>query len=142
MDVYKKLVFEINSKYLICSLYTLHETSKFFKDLDLKNETCLNTNNSEKQINGVQDFTNFYELLNNISLRRFSFFLLKPLLLEKKIVNEEIFECTILLEKYLKKFKYNYYHYFLFQNGSLEPLPVGKEINTAAIKSLFLLAGL
>jgi hypothetical protein len=51
-------------------------------------------------------------------------------------------EEVMLLKKYMQKFNQNYYRYFFYQHENYEKLPTKKEINTHAIETLFLLAGI
>lgn len=143
MPIPKKLLLEIDLSSLICSLYTLSETNQLFKKLDLKNDIVT-------YINYKDYFHELYQLLNNTSLRRFVFKLLKPILNNTYLKNSSIKtqdniniiykEETVLLQKYLKKFKHNYYYYY--QNENFENSSTEKEINLSALKSLFLIVGI
>lgn len=151
MSALQELLLETNLSSLICSLYTLSGNNKFFQKLALKNDIFFCIKNKDHFSRNGETFTEFYKLLNNPSLRRFAFILIKPVLdntfvsfssieeitTQKKNYREE----TILLKKYLYKFKYNYY-YFYYQKGDYENLPTEKEINIAAIQVLFLIVGI
>ena len=99
-----------------------------------------------------------YKLINKISLRRFVYLLLKPLIISPSLWNfkenqlfipklstskfQTFYEDATLLKKYLQKFKYNYRLYFFCQNGNYEVLPTDKELNMFGIRSLFFLIGI
>ena len=142
METLEKRILNLDKKCLLCSLYTLSGDNTFFKKVDLKKSTSLELIEYNNTPISIADWNEFYQLLNKVSVRRFSFFLIKPILLESKIINEEISEYTVLLKRYLKKFKYNYFRYFAYQNGRYETLPNYKEMNMVAINSLFVLTGL
>jgi len=136
---------------LICTLYTLSEENNVFKYVNLKHSIFFNKKVWKGPTNSLGIFQEFYLLINKSSLRKFAYLLLKPLLFS----TDSILTCnitkgdvennnneTILLKRYLRKFQYNYRRYFLYHNGNYENLPTSKEINTYAIKTLFLLAGI
>ena len=137
----------------MCSLYTLSENNKLFKKFNLKNDLFLNINKEDHFTYKIGNFYEFEKLLNSLSLRRFAFRLIKPVLSktyfsfsslkEKETIKKKLYKKeTILLKKYLQKFKYNYYHYFYYQKGNFENFPKEKEMNLAAIKLLFLIVGI
>jgi|TARA_B110000261_G_scaffold105262_1_gene118154 hypothetical protein len=135
---------------LICTLYTLSEENNVFKYVNLKNSIFFHKINSKRPLVNLGIFQEFYILINKPSLRKFAYLLLKPLLVStdsRMIFNIEEENLNnnneiILLKRYLRKFQYNYRRYFLYQNGDDENLPTCKEMNTYAIKTLFLLAGI
>ena len=95
------------------------------------------------------NFQDLYPLLNKQSIKQFAFILIKPLLkrdwhLLNFCENNQITtsEEVMLLKKYMQKFNQNYYRYFFYQHENYEKLPTKKEINTHAIETLFLLAGI
>ena len=55
---------------------------------------------------------------------------------------KKLFLKSFLLKKYLRKFKHNYRNYFFYKNGNFNNVPTEKEMNTSAIKYLFLLTGI
>ena len=125
--------------YLVCSLYTLSEYHQLFKKLDLKNDIYINISNGDRFSRKIDNLGDFYLLLNKASLRRFTNFLITPI---KSFEKEENYNETILLKKYLRKFKYHYRRYFFYQNGNYLNLPTNKELNGFAVKMLFLLTGI
>ena len=139
----------INSSLLICSLYTIAENNKIFKELNLKNDVYLSMLDSDHFSTNSKNFTDFYKLLNKPSLRRFAYSLIKPLLKENylifsynKNVTREVFDETTSLKKYLRKFKHNYCRFFFNQNVSYEYLNTDKNIDTHAVELLFLITGI
>ena len=59
----------------------------------------------------------------------------------RKNWKEEIYKEINLLKTYLRKFKYHYRRHFFYQNQNYETLPTAKEMNSMAIKALFVLTG-
>ena len=153
MSVSKKLLLGTNLTSLICTLYTLSEDNRLFKKLNLKNDIFPCINNEDHFYRDEEIFFKFSLLLNDSSLRRFAFKLIKPIFNrtyfpsssfknnsngKNKIYKEE----GVLLRKYLRKFKYNYYYYFYNQKLDSGTLSTEKEINLTAIKLLFLIVGI
>lgn len=145
MSTPNKVLNHIELSFLICSLYTLYQNNRLFKNLNLKTDLYLSLNSRDHLSNKEQTFSDLYDLLNNKSLRRFVFKLLKPVFKKEcfsntknKISKEE----EILLKKYLNRFKHNYYHYFFYQNNNFNNALKEKEINLYAIKVLFLIVGI
>ena len=130
----------INPSPLICCLYTLANRNKFLKE-NFKKDIFLHVNSKKEHFSAdVKQLGELYKILNNLSLRRFAYRLIKPLVSKNNV--EDISDETALLKKYLRKFKYNYRLYFFHQNDNYELLPTDKEINMSAIKSLFFIVGI
>ena len=130
----------INSSPLICCLYTLVNRNTLLKE-NLKKDIFLHVNSKKDNFSAdVKQLDELYKILNNLSLRRFAYRLIKPLVSKNNV--EDINDETSLLKKYLRKFKYNYRLYFFHQNDNYELLPTDKEINMSAIKSLFFIVGI
>lgn len=130
----------INPSPLICCLYTLANRNKFLKE-NFKKDIFLHVNSKKDHFSAdVKQLGELYKILNNLSLRRFAYRLIKPLVSKNNV--EDISDETALLKKYLRKFKYNYRLYFFHQNDNYELLPTDKEINMSAIKSLFFIVGI
>ena len=152
MTIPEKLIPDVNLSFLICSLYTIHETEEIFKQQNLKKSVYFYSYLNEDFSVDIDYLQKTYKMLNRVSLRRYSYFLMKPLLNFKKSalkstinngsLGKDIDNSTIFLKKYLKKFKYNYNRYFIRQNINNENLPTNKEINECAIKLLFVFAGI
>ena len=145
MSTPNKLVNSIELSVLICSLYTLYQNNRLFKKLILKNDLYLSLNSKDHFSNKEEIFTDLYTLLNNVSLRRFVFKLLKPIYKTgyfSKTAKEISKKETFLLKKYLSKFKHNYYHYFFYQTNNFDNTLTEREINLYAIKILFLIVGI
>ena len=133
--------------FLICTLFVLSSTDLFFKELNLKRDIHFGFNG--KNIS-VENFDSFYSLLNKITLRQFSYILIRPILFKKLLSSkgfslqdhEDLMAQSILLKKYLKKFREIYYRYFL-RSGRNQMVPLSnKEINSFALKNLFLIVGM
>ena len=151
MQILEKTSTKPNIDPLICTLYTILEDNSIFKNVNIKHNNFLNKKNPKKPIPNSKIFQELYILVNRLSLRKFAYLLIKPLLIS---TNSSLFSNiaktdiqkneseTTLLKKYLQRFQYNYRRYFLYQNGNYENPPTNKEINTYAIKTLFLLAGI
>jgi hypothetical protein len=95
--------------FLICTLLTLAPTDKFFQKINLKRDILLG---GEKYDYILTNFESFYACLNKVSVRRFAYILIRPILFEKEIysqemnVKKEFYSQALLLKKYLKKFKF------------------------------------
>ena len=131
--------------FLICTLYTLASEDKNFKSLNLKYAICLDKKNNVSFYKTIQNFRNS---INNVSIRRFAFILVTPILTKNSSSSlltskdQDFINQTKLLKKYLKKFRHNYNRYFFFKSEYYDRLPLNKEINSQAIEYLFLLAGI
>ena len=151
MNITEKLGSDLSLKYILCGLYTLSEFDGVFQKLNLQNILFRNTYNKNSSLINFKTFSEFYSILNNRDLRIFSYILLKPLRndkclypssKEKEIIEEEIYEGVVLLQRFLRKFKYTYFKYFYYQNEKADIIPTVKELNTSAAKFLFLLVGI
>ena len=151
MQILEKTSTKLNIDPLLCTLYTILEDNSIFKNVNIKHNIFLNKKNPKKPTPNSKIFQELYILVNRLSLRKFAYLLIKPLLIStnsslfSNIVKTDIQKNeseTTLLKKYLQRFQYNYRRYFLYQNGNYENTPTNKEINTYAIKTLFLLAGI
>ena len=130
---------------LICSLLVFVPTDELFKKLDLKKDIYWGLKNKSFALKNVEYF---YPLLNKISIRRFSYNLIKPVI-SKQLPDSDIKKTknnfnneTILLQKYLKKFKVFYKQYFLINEDNTNRLLTDKDINSLALESLFILSGI
>lgn len=155
MVISKKIILDVNLSFLICTFYTLSNDDTFFKVVNIRGNLFLHINNFDyfyKDFKNPEEFLQFYKFLNKSSLRRFGYILLNPFLtpnnsfskstLTVKNETKEIFTRHNLLKKYLQNFKRNYRRHFLYQNGNYPNLPTDREINTFALKLLFLLVGI
>lgn len=142
METFNIPLNKVDLKLLVCGLYTISENDRFFKRIKFK---------KEKFSLDKQDLHEFKILLNSPPLRKFAFKLLKPLLnknnslssiKDNQLIQDESYNEIILLKKYLRKFKYNYYRFFYFQNISSRYFFTEKETNKIAIRFLFLLVGI
>ena len=146
MRTQDKYVYSLSLSSLLCACYTLTENHKIFKQLILKNELYFNKSQSAESSDSI---TEFQDLVNSPGLRRLAYILLKPLLKRNdpflssnQTINKEIWNETILLKKYLRKFKHHYMKFFFFHNRRSGDMLTEKEINSSALKNLFLLAGI
>ena len=142
METFNIPLNKVDLKLLVCGLYTISENDRFFKKIKFK---------KDKFSLDKQDLHEFRILLNSPPLRKFAFKLLKPLLnknnslssiKDNQFIQDESYNEIILLKKYLRKFKYNYYRFFYFQNISSRYFFTEKETNKIAIRFLFLLVGI
>ena len=146
MRTQDKSLYSLSLSSLLCACYTLTENHKMFKQLILKNELYFNKSQSAESSDSI---TEFQDLVNSPGLRQLAYILLKPLLKRNdpflssnRTINKEIWNETILLKKYLRKFKHHYMKFFFFHNGRSGDMLTEKEINSSALKNLFLLAGI
>ena len=152
MQIAEKPLMEANFGFLICSIYTLMETDRFFKNLSLKNNIYLHINNNNYYYFESADLNELYTLLNKNSLRRLSYYLVKifinstedafSFITNNKTLNEEQYCEILLLQKYLQKFNYHYRRYYIYINGDIINLPSIKKLNNSALKILFQIAGI
>jgi hypothetical protein len=137
--------FHLDLNFLTISLLVLYPTDKLFKKLNLETDLWWEVKDKNFVLNNVEDFK---PLINKVSIRRFSHYLLKPIILkqlsksELMEVNKDLDRETILLQKYLKKFNTLYKYYFLMNENNTNRLLTNKEINSRAIESLFILSGI
>jgi hypothetical protein len=153
---------------ILCSLFTISPNAELFKSFNLElnnygsNKDYINMNSFE--------FKQLTVLINQNYIRQFAFDV-SSLLLEKnnvffksnetlKVVNvfpglERLLDDKegsnyplvslsnkeIVLKKYLKKFKYNYFRYFSKPSGS-ESKTTSKELNFLALENLLLISGI
>ena len=95
----------------------------------------------------MESETNLYDVLNKRSLRQLVYTILEPFLLIENIsfksntTKKNSFTKTVLLKKYLKKFRYTYYRYFQSRNNENYQILTNKELNNLAIRSLFTILG-
>jgi len=128
-------------RFLLCSLLTLTPNEKIFKTINLKKGNYRNL----YELNYMMaSETNLYAVLNKRSLRQLVYTILGPFLLIEDISNttkKDSFTKTVLLKKYLKKFRYTYYRYFQSGNNENYQILTNKELNNLAIRSLFTILG-
>ena len=127
---------EANLSFLLCSVFTLLPEASFFTQFVLKKQVAHVRSGRDYFILDDSDILRLYPALNNVSLRRFAFSLLDPLIQNGSHKN------STLLVQFLKKFRYNYKRYFLLKNKNYSKPPTNLQINTSAIKTLYLLSGI
>lgn len=147
MSIANKQNINYELDFLICTLFVLSSTDLFFKEVNLKKDIYFGFNGKTIP---AENFNSFYYLLNKITLRQFSYILIRPILFKKLLSSkgfssqdhDDLVEQAILLKKYLKKFREVYYRYFL-RSGRDQMVPLSnKEINSFALKNLFLIVGI
>ena len=138
---------EIN--FLVCSLCTLSPNDKTFKFFNRKSRLAFRLKKESLTLITIDDLSHLREMLNRKSLRQFSYQLLEPIIEEGDVLEEfylpptpKLDKNTILLKRYLKKFKHTYSRYFYCKLSNYNTFPTDKEINTLALKSLILLVGI
>ena len=142
------IVFDNHDNILICALFTLNPNTVLFKNLDLYKKSYIGISTSNNIINNKEFLSDFYSTLNNKAIRQLAYALLSPVFIKNYtsqqtlVLNYELKNDLDLLEKYFKKFHYTYFRYFFPINDKI-PLPsTNKELNTKAIKALFLILGI
>ena len=123
---------------VLCSFFTLAPNSNLSKELKLY------SNDKEKIFENC-DFEKLYQTLNRTFVRQLAYNISQPLLNQipeetytgrlQKISDNEV----QILKKYLKKFKYFYQTFF--EKKTNQKL-TNKELNSLAIKNLFLIMGI
>ena len=138
---------EIN--FLVCSLCTLSPNDKTFKFFNRNSSLTFGLKKESLTLITIDDLSYLREMLNRKSLRQFSYQLLEPIIEEGDVLEKfylspapKLDKNTILLKRYLKKFKHNYSRYFYCKLSNYNTFPTDKEINTLALKSLILLVGI
>ena len=144
--LYQKNFLPSNTSFLVCSLFTLSPNEKLFKTLNIKKKISITK--TAYILDNTQNLEEFYTLLNKPSLRQLVYTILIPFLIKKESSSKHILanngspKQTLLLKKYLKKFKYTYSRYFQpISEKNYTPL-TNKEINRSAINSLFVILGI
>ena len=121
--------------FLFISLLCIAPTDPIFKKVSITNGLNLNEIGPNYTFAKMKNCSNYYKLLNNISVRRFSYSLIES------FFSDEPKE-TFFVMQYLKKYKFFYKRYFITKTNSANCLLKDKQINVLAIKSLTVLAGI
>ena len=147
----------ISLRYLICSVYTLLGSDQFFKQMNFKDPTYLSKKNINYFLSDEKKIYEFYSLIKRPALKKFAFKRIQFFLNSNRIIQPKVkinvaflttenrnkfcYEFT-LFTKYLKKFHYNYRHYFIYQNSDCITSPTDAEIGANAVKALLLILGI
>tara|TARA_B100000497_G_C7643254_1_gene386783 strand:+ start:342 stop:755 length:414 start_codon:yes stop_codon:yes gene_type:complete len=127
---------EIKLSFILCSVFTLLPYDSIFITFALKNRLSHNLSGQDFIFYTKSTISDLHDLINKLNLRQYTYFLLEAIF---RNTTEGNFE---LLTQYLKKFRYNYRVYFLPQIKNYSNLSTDYEINTFAIQTLYVLAGL
>lgn len=127
---------EIKLSFILCSVFTLLPYDSIFITFALKNHVSHNLSGQDFIFTTKSNISDLYYLINKLNLRQYAYVLLEPMF---RNTTEGNFE---LLTQYLKKFRYNYRVYFLPQIKDYSHRSTDYEINTFAIQTLYVLAGL
>ena len=82
MQISTNTFYKTHVTYLICSLYVLSENHNFFKKFTVKNDIYLDVKNGDHFYVDKEKFNEFHKVINQPSLRRNAFRLIKPILNE------------------------------------------------------------
>ena len=128
---------KVNFGFVLCSVFTLLPNMLFFKHAVLKQQVSRNFSVYPNFILPETDYNvSLYVTLNNLTLRQAAGTLIEPIIRNKSTLQSD------LLLQYLKKFRYNYRRYFFVKNKNYSNFLTDIELNTGAIQTLYLLAGL
>ncbi len=135
----KKVALIEITPFILCSLYTLVPNASLFKDINL-----YYINNEIYDF--LTNFTKIENLCNKKFVKKLAFIIIQPFLRRdfntlNKGRNKQKSRERILLNKYLKRYRNTYYRFFYSNNYTTIKKLTKKEINTFAIKALFLIVG-
>ena len=134
-------------EFLICTLLVLAPTSETFRRLNFQTHFYISIKEQTFILNNLEDVES---VLNLVALRRFSYNLLKPIVYDRLILpdfidnesKKDLEENTVLLQKFLDKYRFFFKHYFLLDENNKDMEIKDKKINSFAMESLFLLVGI
>ena len=100
----RKTTLDVRLSFLICTLLVLSPTDNFFRKLNLKTDILWGIQEQDYILKNLDEF---YSVLNQVHIRRFSYILLRPILFtflpSPNTPKVEIdVEDIMLLKKYLK----------------------------------------
>ena len=132
---------------ILCSILTLESQNPFFREQRINNKlyfTSLSPNLPYIIINlsKVELSKEFYDLVNQKSLRQFAYTIIQPLIFRTLQPDYKIIQQNKRLKKYLKKFRHLYKRYFSSLNFNKNGVKNDKDINCLAIQTLFLIVGI
>jgi hypothetical protein len=146
MRITEKSLTSIDLNFIISSIYTLSAEHIILNNIFLDIVKVDIPFSDKKTLKEVRYLLNKHSLRMVTSQLVKSCSILDYYLSNSKIENQnitvEIYNETLFLKKYLRKFKYNYKRYFFHRNKDYENLFTNRELNIYAIKALFLIAGL
>ena len=105
---------------LLCALFTLAPNDIIFKSSTLIEKHNIST---------------IIFLSKKKAIQKLSYTILQPFIGRN-------YNQTSLLKNYLKKYRYNYYYYFVNLQESTVQYSTNKQLNTVALQSLFLILGI
>lgn len=133
---------------LICSLFTLLPNATLFKELNINKDSYSKLVSEEIFVMDSEYLGNFFLLVNKPLVRQLAYNILQPIFQEITNVpnstlskKNDSFEQQA-LEKYIRKFKYFYKLFFSDKFWLSKYQLTEKEINSLAIKFLFILIGI
>jgi len=125
---------DINSSHLLCALFTLMPEDILFLNSSLKVDFCHNTQGKDYILLNMKSLRELQSVLNNNYLRQLAYSLVGSV--SRPGVP------SVLLSQFLRKFNNNYQIYFLANNKDYGRLPDERELNRAALKTLYFLIGI
>ena len=151
MLAYKEQNNFINICFILCTIFILEPHNPIFRYFIIRESAYYDNNNKTKiglPLKDTEVLIGLSELLKNSSIRQLAKDIVHPIYVNNHPPEDETYsqmfyqsfaEETILLKKYLSKFKYFYKRYFAMRNATLTPQLKDKELNYFAIHSLFLI---
>lgn len=132
---------------ILCSILTLESQNPFFREQRINNKIyfirpSFNLPYSIINLSKVELGKEFYDLVNQKSLRQFAYTIIKPLIVRPLQPEYKSIQQNKRIKKYLKKFRYLYKRYFSNLNFNKNSVKNDKEINYLAIQTLFLIVGI
>ena len=140
--------FEFRSKWLSCALFTMFPHEKIFRHAPNKSTLTSQYDTSSYNLIHFHQFLYLKDPLNKTLIRHFACRLLYTLVENDKLIfpisqsqSTRQYKETLLLKKYFKKFRFNYYRYYYSPLSSNKKSQIRK-LNLIAFTMLLLLAGI
>ncbi len=134
MEISERTRLPIKVDFLLISLLCIAPNDQLFKELSIKSDLDMDYISKGYTLTKVKDLSSFQQLINNVSVRRFSYSIIESFL--NKDQNQRF-----LAKQYLRKYKYLYFRYLGNKLHTFNSFPQDKTINAMAIKALIILAG-
>ena len=138
---------EFRSKCIVCALFTLFSHDKKFRVLNNTISSTAPTRARSTSLLYNQQLCYLKDLLNKPLTRKLACRILRPLLENNTLTVppfqnqlQQQYDETLLLKKYFKKFRFNYYRYYYSSSYPRERFQI-KKLNLIALNMLLLLAG-
>jgi len=137
----------LSNDFFACTVFTLEPNNKFFKSVNIKRETFYSaTVNQGGKLESLGNYQKkLWEIINKPSTRQLAFDLLQPLISNDYTVlsqTKDHYKSIKRLKKYLVKYRYFWYRYFVPQAIPSSLNVNEEELNYFAVQALYLISGI